>query len=186
MKGFSRNYPQIALCGLNCLLCPMNLGNYCPGCGGGDGNQGCPRARCARDRGISDFCFRCDQYPCQQYEGIQDYDTFVPTVRIQADLERLQTIGIEDYVRELQEKREILDDLLCHWNDGRRKSFYSVAVYLMGLEDLRRIVDSAKQNIPSSAPVRERAVQMAERLQQAARQQKLMLKLRKKKKVESE
>ena len=101
-------------------------------------------------------------------------------------MERLQTIGIEDYVRELQEKREILDDLLCHWNDGRRKSFYSVAVYLMGLEDLRRIVDSAKQNIPSSAPVRERAVQMAERLQQAARQQKLMLKLRKKKKVESE
>lgn len=34
MKDFYRTYPQVALCGLNCLLCPMNIGGWCPGCGG--------------------------------------------------------------------------------------------------------------------------------------------------------
>ncbi len=37
MKGFSREETRFSLCGLNCLLCSMHLGGYCPGCGGGAG-----------------------------------------------------------------------------------------------------------------------------------------------------
>lgn len=47
MKNFKRNYPLFSLCGLNCGLCPMHLNNYCPGCGGGAGNQPCTIARCS-------------------------------------------------------------------------------------------------------------------------------------------
>ena len=35
MKGFSRKEPMFSLCGLNCALCAMHVGGYCPGCGGG-------------------------------------------------------------------------------------------------------------------------------------------------------
>ena len=35
MKGFTRTETRFSLCGLNCGLCSMHLGGYCPGCGGG-------------------------------------------------------------------------------------------------------------------------------------------------------
>ena len=34
MKGFAREETRFSLCGLNCRLCSMHLGGYCPGCGG--------------------------------------------------------------------------------------------------------------------------------------------------------
>ena len=34
MKGFTRDETRFSLCGLNCALCSMRLGGYCPGCGG--------------------------------------------------------------------------------------------------------------------------------------------------------
>ena len=47
MKGFKRNNQLLSLCGLNCGLCPMHIDGYCPGCGGGAGNQSCRIARCS-------------------------------------------------------------------------------------------------------------------------------------------
>ena len=46
MKNVHREYPLLAMRGLSCGLCTMHLGGYCPGCGGGDGNQSCAIARC--------------------------------------------------------------------------------------------------------------------------------------------
>ena len=46
MKNFRRENLLFSLCGLNCGLCPMNLNEYCPGCGGGEGNQSCSLAKC--------------------------------------------------------------------------------------------------------------------------------------------
>ena len=47
MKGFTRMETRFSLCGLNCDLCSMHLGGYCPGCGGGAGNQSCTMAKCS-------------------------------------------------------------------------------------------------------------------------------------------
>ena len=41
MKGFTRKETRFSLCGLNCCLCSMHLGGYCPGCGGGAGPRCC-------------------------------------------------------------------------------------------------------------------------------------------------
>lgn len=105
----------------------------------GEGNQSCPRARCARERNIGDFCYLCEQYPCELYEGMGDYDSFVPTRRRSADLDRVRELGPETYVRKLEEKRAILELLVGEWNDGRKKSFYTTAVYLLELDDLRQL-----------------------------------------------
>ena len=64
MKDFTREYTECSLCGLNCLLCPMQVGGYCPGCGGGPGNQSCAIARCSLDKGGYAFCSDCSAYPC--------------------------------------------------------------------------------------------------------------------------
>ena len=68
MNGFERNNQLLSLSGLNCGLCTMYIGRYCPGCGGGEGNQGCRIARCGMERGNTDYCFRCAEYPCGKYE----------------------------------------------------------------------------------------------------------------------
>ena len=53
VKGFTRAETRFSLCGLNCALCSMHLGGYCPGCGGGAGNQSCAIARCSLEIPLS-------------------------------------------------------------------------------------------------------------------------------------
>ena len=94
MKDFHRDHPQFSLCGLNCLLCPMNLGGYCPGCGGGAGNQSCAVARCALEQGGVEFCTQCGQFPCARYRKLLEYDSFIPHSRMVRDLERAGELGL--------------------------------------------------------------------------------------------
>ena len=81
MKGFTREHTEFSLCGLNCLLCPMQVGGYCPGCGGGPGNQSCAIARCSLDKGGYAFCSGCSSYPCARYDEFDAADSFVPHSR---------------------------------------------------------------------------------------------------------
>lgn len=67
MKVFERKNRYFSLCGLNCALCPMYVGGYCPSCGGGEGNQSCRIAKCSLEQGGIEFCFDCKKYPCEHY-----------------------------------------------------------------------------------------------------------------------
>ena len=86
MKGFTRAETRFSLCGLNCALCSMHLGGYCPGCGGGAGNQSCAIAKCSLEHGGVQFCWECPEYPCSRYEGFDDGDSFVPHRSRQQDI----------------------------------------------------------------------------------------------------
>lgn len=77
MKGFERNDRWFSLCGLNCALCPMYLGKYCPGCGQGEGNQSCAIARCSLEHDKVEYCFLCKEYPCSKYQNIDEADSFI-------------------------------------------------------------------------------------------------------------
>lgn len=100
---------------------PVFFGKYCGGCG--KGNQSCAIAKCSLEHGKVEYCYECEQYPCEKYLNIEDFDSFIPHKRQKADLERAQKIGIYAYNREQTEKRKILDQLLKNYNDGRRKNF---------------------------------------------------------------
>lgn len=79
MKGFTRTETRFSLCGLNCALCSMHLGGYCPGCGGGAGNQSCALAKCSLEHGGVPFGWECPEYPCPRYDGFDDGDPLSPT-----------------------------------------------------------------------------------------------------------
>ena len=180
MKNFRRDHLQFSQCGLNCLLCPMQLGGYCPGCGGGEGNQSCAIARCALEQGIGEFCTRCGRFPCERYEKAREYDSFLPHGRMVRDLERVEELGLEVYINELEERRAILDRLLAGWNDGRRKSFYCLAVYLLELDGLRRAFADIQSAALSDRPMKERALTAVEILKKTAADSGITLKLNKK------
>ena len=86
MKSFTREETRFSLCGLNCCLCSMHLGGYCPGCGGGAGNQSCAIAKCSLEHGGVQFCWDCSKYPCSRYAGFDDGDSFVPHRNRQQDI----------------------------------------------------------------------------------------------------
>ena len=185
MKGFAREETRFSLCGLNCALCSMHLGGYCPGCGGGAGNQSCAMAKCSLEHGGVPFCWECPEYPCSRYDGFDDGDSFVPHRSRQQDIAQAREVGLEAYLARLEEKRAVLDELLAQYNDGRRKTLFHTAVYLLPLEDLRSVMDAlASRSELAEQSAKERALTAVELLQQAADRRKISLKLNKKPKKE--
>ena len=181
MKGFVREETRFSLCGLNCALCSMHLGGYCPGCGGGAGNQSCAIARCSLQHGGVQFCWECPEYPCSRYDGFDDGDSFVPHRNRRQDIALAREIGLEDYLVQLEEKRAILDTLLAGYNDGRRKTLFTTAVYLLPLEELRSVMAAlASRTELTEQSVKERALTAVELLQEAADRRGVSLKLNKK------
>lgn len=182
MKGFVRAEPGFSLCGLACLLCPMQVGGYCPGCGGGAGNQSCAIARCSLEQGGPEFCSECAAYPCARYDEFDAVDSFVPHSRRAADLARAGEMGLDAWLALLRQKRAVLDQLLADWNDGRRKSLYCAAAYLLEPQALRRVMEAlAAQSGLAAAPAKERAQAAAALLQTEADRAGVSLKLNKRK-----
>ncbi len=180
MKDFIRSYTLFSLCGLNCGLCTMHIGGYCPGCGGGEGNQGCSIARCGKER-VVEFCSDCSEFPCAKYDDIDQYDSFISHLHQKKDLQKLQRIGLDAYKAQLDEKIKILTVLLEQYNDGRRKTLYATAVNLLELESLRQIMNHLTTEATEETPIKEKADLAAKLMQSGADQQGISLKLRKKK-----
>ena len=175
MKGFTRENQWLSLCGLNCGLCPMFLGKHCGGCG--NGNQACKTARCSLEHGGVEYCFQCGEYPCETYQHIDDYDSFITHQRQKADLEKAKTIGLDQYNLEQGEKARILEFLLSTCNDGRRKTFFCVAVNLLELADLQAVVQELDRNASST---KERCLYVVNAFQEIAGRKNILLKLNKK------
>lgn len=177
MKGFVRKDLLFSLCGLNCGLCTMHLGGYCPGCGGGAGNQGCAIARCSLEHGGVEYCWQCGEFPCSRYAGIDAFDSFITHRSRLADMEKARRIGPAAYQAEQREKQEILRFLLETCNDGRRKGFFALAVNLLPLEGLQA---ARGQLAAEDLPLKEGAARAVALLQALASRQGVELKLRKK------
>ncbi|MDW7659920.1 MAG: DUF3795 domain-containing protein [Bacillota bacterium] len=181
MKDFERKNLMFSLCGLNCGLCPMKLGGYCPGCGGGPGNQSCSFARCSLSHGKVEYCSQCPEFPCDKYDGVEQYDSFITHQCQMRDLQRARKIGVDAYNEELEKKRVILEKLLNEYNDGRKKTFYCVAVNLLDLEELENAMREVEAFDSShTLTVKEKAERIKSVFDDLAQQKNMVLKLRKK------
>lgn len=181
MSDFKRNDLLISLCGLNCGLCSMKLDSYCPGCGGGAGNQVCAIARCSIQKNNFEYCYQCVEYPCSKYDEITAFDSFITHRNQLSDMLKVQRIGIDSYHTELAEKVEVLKYLLANYNDGRRKSFFCISVNLLEIEDLRTLVQKIKEETSSDTQsVKEKATIAVNLFQDLAKKHSIVLKLNKK------
>ena len=181
MKGFNRQNQLCSLCGLNCGLCPMFLNKNCPGCGGGEGNQSCRIARCSMEHTGVEYCCQCNEYPCEKYEHIDDFDSFITHRNQTADLEKIRRMGVEAYNMEQTEKIKILDILLSGYNDGRKKTLFCVAVNLLDLQELREALREIEGKPDmETLTLKEKSAFAAGLLQEIASRRKVDLKLRRK------
>ncbi len=128
MKGFERKNQLFSLCGLNCGLCPMLLGKHCGGCG--NGNQSCKIAKCSLEHGKIEYCFECKDFPCKEYQYIDEYDSFITHRRQKSDLEKAKSIGVERYTLEQKKKLKFFHSYFQIIMTDGRKNFFCVAVNL--------------------------------------------------------
>ncbi|MCI9552546.1 MAG: DUF3795 domain-containing protein [Acutalibacter sp.] len=183
MKGFVRDNHSLSLCGLNCELCPMLLDQYCPGCGGGEGNQSCKIARCSLEHDRVQYCFDCAHYPCEKYDHADDYDSFITHKHRKSDIKRAIDLGISAYTLEQKERSKALRYLLDHFNDGRKKTFFCLAVNLLEIEDVRMAMDRISR-FKEENPLlflKEMSVYACTVFQNIAGERQIELKLRRKK-----
>ncbi|MHC1719875.1 MAG: DUF3795 domain-containing protein [Clostridiaceae bacterium] len=152
MREYRRGYPQFALCGLNCGLCPRyqtNSKSKCPGCGGKDfhlKHPTCAVITCSKKHDNVEYCFQCASYPCQRYIGPNKADSFISYRNVISDFQKAKE-GMDAYKKELDEKVSIVEYLINNYNDGRKKTFYCNAVNLLPLADLKDIMAEIKGNI---------------------------------------
>lgn len=153
MKEYRREYPLFSLCGLNCGLCPRyqtDGKSKCPGCGGLDfhlKHPTCAVITCNKKHDTVEFCFQCSLYPCKRYSEPSKADSFISYRNVITDFKKAYREGIDKYKIDLNEKVRILEFLIKNYNDGKRKSFYCIAVNLLNLTDLRSIMEQIDKKI---------------------------------------
>lgn len=148
----------------------------------GAGNQACSIAKCSSQHGNIEYCFQCENCPCEKYDNIDVFGSFITYQRQKQDIEKFRELGIEIYGAGQQKKKALLSHLLDTYNDGRRKNLFCIAVNLLELEDLKNIISELDENISNFAS-KEKSVYAANLFQEAAKQNNIALKLRKKKRM---
>ncbi len=185
MEYNQRQYPLFSACGLNCGLCPRYQttgASKCPGCAG-EGfltkHPPCGVLSCCQRHGL-EYCYLCDEYPCKKYEGADTFDSFITHRNQQRDFEKVKNIGLDAYQAELNENIGILQNLLKNFDDGRMKNFFCIAVNLLGLHDVKDVVEQITGETKLDKPIKEKSANAARLFQAMADERDIMLKLRKK------
>jgi len=179
-----RRYPIFSACGLNCGLCPRYYTDgpsRCPGCGGEDFLEThctCSILPCCERKNI-EYCYDCDEFPCKKYDDAGSSDSFITHKNQFKDLEKAKKVGIETYIKEQHEKIVILEELLEHYNDGRRKSFYCVVVNLLELDDIKTVMKQVKKDTKPEMTLKEKAVVAVKIFEEKALENGVSTKLRK-------
>jgi len=181
---YKRTYPLFSACGLNCGLCPRYYtdgDSRCPGCGGENFSEkhcSCSILPCIQSKGL-EYCYLCDDFPCKKYDK-WDKDSFITHKNMMKDSEKAKTLGISVYKKELNEKVKILENLLTNYNDGRRKSFFCLAVNLLELNDVKNVLKQIKKETKSDdLTIKEKSSIAVELFETIAKEKNIILKLRK-------
>lgn len=188
MEYKTRKYPLFSACGLNCGLCPRyhtNGTSKCTGCAGerfSAVHPPCGVLSCCQRKGI-EYCYLCKEYPCKKYDGADLSDSFITHKNQLCDLEKAKRIGMERYETELNEKVQMLKDLLKNYDDGRRKSFYCVAVNLLDLQDVKSVMGQVVNEITSEMPLKIKAAAVVRLFGEMAEIRGVSLQLRKREKL---
>ncbi|MCL2718634.1 MAG: DUF3795 domain-containing protein [Lachnospiraceae bacterium] len=182
MEYKQRSYPLFAACGLNCGLCPRYYtkgSSRCPGCAGegfSDVHPACGVLSCCQRKGL-EYCFLCNEYPCKRYQDDNNPDSFITHRNQFADMDKAKRIGMPAYEAELNSKVKVLEQLLSEYDDGRRKSFYCLAINLLELVDINLIMEKLATSIGHDDPIKNKAKIAVNLFQNVADEKGIYLKL---------
>ena len=180
-------YSEIGVCGLSCRLCPnYHIGsiNRCLGCKS-DGRMavGCPFITCAVKKKEIEFCWECNESTlCEKWrkhrENGKKYDSFKCYQTLEKDITFIQEHGIEAFVKDQKIREQLLREMLELFNEGRSKSYFCIAATILDIDELRKAVETAKQQI-NGMDIKNRSKVLHAIVDEIAKSKGYYLKLRK-------
>ena len=175
-------------CGLYCGLCPRfqsAAASRCPGCQLGDQHSYCSVWRCAvKGRGLL-TCAECTDYPCAKLKRCigDGADSFLSHQPAYPNLDRIRSEGLANHLAQARERRELLQQLLARYNEGRSMSFLCVAAALLSPQRLRQAAKELDESIARGRidgdNAKTRAKAMRSTLEELAAEDGISLTLRK-------
>ncbi|HBD95390.1 MAG: hypothetical protein A2015_05840 [Spirochaetes bacterium GWF1_31_7] len=92
-----------APCGVNCFVCYVHLKvkKPCNGCYGSDDNKperckNCTIKQCVSNKSLQ-YCFECNDYPCQLIKNLEKSYTKRYNVSIMANSEMVKKYGVSEF-----------------------------------------------------------------------------------------
>ncbi len=180
-------YPEIGVCGLSCRLCPIyhvEGKGRCEGCkSAGRMKVGCPFITCAVKKKGIEFCWECgESADCERWRNHRErgkkIDSFKCYQKLEQDIDFIKKNGTKEFRRSQKRREAILRRMLEEFNEGRSKTYYTIAATVMEVEELRNAVSKAVKN-SVGLDIKSKSIVLHELLDEVAVRKKYILKLRK-------
>ncbi len=180
-------YPEIGICGLSCRLCPSYHAQGESRCGGCKSASrmavGCPFITCAVKKKGIEFCWECEEgETCAKWsahrKSSRKFDSFVCYQRLEDNIAFIRQNGVEKFGKLQKTRERLLRDMLAGFNDGRSKTYYSIAATVMQIEELNAALSQAKRT-SRDLETKEKSAVLHRLLDEIAVSKRYVLKLRK-------
>ncbi len=148
-------YPEIAICGLSCRLCPRYHTESKSRCGGCKSefrmSAGCPFITCAIKKKGIEFCWQCkENETCEKWRKHREFSKWVDSFKCYQKLENniafIQKNGVNEFEKVQKTRESLLKETLQEFNEGRSKSYYCVAATVLDIEELEEVLTEAKKD----------------------------------------
>jgi len=180
-------FREIGICGLSCRLCPAMYREGESRCGGCKSPErmkvGCSFIRCIRDKPGIEFCGECGQSKgCGNWAKHRAYskkgDSFVCYQGLEQNIAFIRKEGLAAFENAEKRRQALLEQMLEGFNEGRSKTYCSIAATVMEPEELERALDEA-QRASAGTDIERRSRALHAALDAIASRKKYLLKLRK-------
>lgn len=143
MSAVEKRYPTIAVCGLDCGLCPRYYTDgpsRCPGCAGPgfrDKHPSCSFITCCVKKRNLEACGECPDFPCskfkseEEYQQVKESSSYPPYRKVLPNLHFIKEHGIKKFVTQQKKRIKLLQKMIDGFNDGRSRSYYCRAAALL-------------------------------------------------------
>lgn len=105
---------------------------------------GCGFITCAKKKEI-EFCWDCEEdTTCSRWrhhrEFSKQYDTFKCYRKLGDNISFVLKNGIEEFEKQQKAREKLLEKMLKGFNEGRSKTYYSVAATVLRIDELEKAI----------------------------------------------
>ena len=94
-------------------------------------------------------CADCNEFPCGKFSKWFDTDSFVTHKNCLPNIKKIKNSGIDEFLKELSERKKLLELILDNFNTGRLMSFYCLASTILSIGSLKNAlkkIENAGEN----------------------------------------
>ena len=139
----------IGCCGLYCGVCnkyQSTAPSRCIGCKPGEQHSWCSIWNCCVKKHGFETCTECSEiFKCAIFTR-RNVMEWIPAAD---NLHQIANNGLEPWLKEQQERQNLVEELLHNYNEGRSTSFYCKVCARMSIESINKAIKESKNKFAS-------------------------------------